>query len=438
MGAAVARGARRRPALQADLVAARLERPLALAVIACATVALLATRRPNDLHSPQLWAEDGGIFYTDAYNQGWLHALVLPYAGYLQLFPRLAFGFAQLLPFHLVPRAMNLLALACQAAPVVYLLSARGRTIVESLAVRLALVVVYLGLPLGETHGNVTNSQWYLAILSALMLLASAPTRRWVAGVEIAVVLVAGLSGPFSIALVPLAAYRWWRRRGRTEMSLLVATAGTAAVQVGVVVGNQLDGHLRTSGNLGASASRLALIVVDRVVIPAPLGQPGPLQTHVSGRPHAAVLAVLALGLAVAVCLWGLLRGGAAVRLFSVAATLELAGALRSPVTDPLRPWLAMIQSDSGGRYFLLPQLAFLAVLIVAVTTVRPPRVRTAVAAALLGVFLFGAVSNWRYAPYRQYDLHAQQATIDHAAPGSEILIPVNPGGDWKIDLHIH
>ncbi len=45
-------------------------------------------RRPDALFSAQPWAEDGGVFLTQAISNSW-GSLLIPYAGYLHTFPRL-------------------------------------------------------------------------------------------------------------------------------------------------------------------------------------------------------------------------------------------------------------------------------------------------------------------------------------------------------------
>jgi 23S rRNA (pseudouridine1915-N3)-methyltransferase len=61
----------------------------AMACAVLATIGLIVARRPDGIWNAQFWAEDGKTWYAQAYNEGALHALLLPAGGYLQSFSRL-------------------------------------------------------------------------------------------------------------------------------------------------------------------------------------------------------------------------------------------------------------------------------------------------------------------------------------------------------------
>jgi hypothetical protein len=69
----------------------------------------------------------------------------------------------------------------------------------------LLLASLYLLMPnTAELHANVTNSQWYLALAAFLIVISdAAPNRIWKAFDNV-LLLLSGLSGPFSIFLTPI------------------------------------------------------------------------------------------------------------------------------------------------------------------------------------------------------------------------------------------
>src|SRR5690349_287591 len=91
-------------------------------------VAALAvvSRRPDALLNPQFFAEDGNIWFADAYNQGWLRALAMTHTGYFQTLPRLGAALALAVPLQHAPLVMNLIGLLLQVAPAIFLLSRRA------------------------------------------------------------------------------------------------------------------------------------------------------------------------------------------------------------------------------------------------------------------------------------------------------------------------
>ena len=48
---------------------------------------IIFLRSPPTVLHPELWAEDGKVWFQDAYNQGWLTPLFHPQVGYLQTLP---------------------------------------------------------------------------------------------------------------------------------------------------------------------------------------------------------------------------------------------------------------------------------------------------------------------------------------------------------------
>ena len=106
----------------------------------------LFCRSPRLLTHAQFYAEDGTIWFAQAYNGGWLHSLTLPQAGYLNTMPRLAAGLALLVPLPWAPLVMVIVGMTGQALPVPILLSPRSRNL-ASLPTRMLLAALYVALP---------------------------------------------------------------------------------------------------------------------------------------------------------------------------------------------------------------------------------------------------------------------------------------------------
>ena len=64
--------------------------------VALSTVSLL--RQSGAPATNTIWAEDGAVFYSEALRHSFFGGLFTPYGGYLQLYPRLAFGLLRFLP----------------------------------------------------------------------------------------------------------------------------------------------------------------------------------------------------------------------------------------------------------------------------------------------------------------------------------------------------
>ncbi|MCG6203630.1 hypothetical protein LPW26_03180 [Rhodopseudomonas sp. HC1] len=180
-----------------------------------AALALLAVRTPDAFLNPQFWAEDGVIFWQQMADHGGWAAVQMPYAGYLHAAPRLTALVASLFDPAYAPR------LYASAAILLTLWSAAtAATCVEDQRLGFLLGVGLLLPPMadGEIFGNITNIQWLLAPTLALLLAAPPSINR------AAFAVVAGLSGPFSILIAPIAAVRAVIKRD-VVAALIVVTA---------------------------------------------------------------------------------------------------------------------------------------------------------------------------------------------------------------------
>ena len=200
--------------------------------------ALLLLRRPGSLLHPQFWAEDGTLFFQEAFNQGFWSTILQPASGYLHSFPRLVAGFSLLFPMEQAPLVFNLAAFAIQLIPALYLLSPRMASVIPSFSSQAAAALVYIALPASyETHVNLTNSHWHLALMAVCILVAQPATEPRFRALETFMVALFSLTGPFSILFLPLLAPRLlWVVKGarpiRSQIVSVVIAAG-ALIQLG-------------------------------------------------------------------------------------------------------------------------------------------------------------------------------------------------------------
>jgi hypothetical protein len=220
-----------------------------LPVLGLVFLVILFLRHPAGILDANLWGEDGWVWYPDAYSMGF-RCLLIPHTGYLQTISRLGGLVAQLVPLLWAPTVMAVIALVVQSMPPLLLLSRRFDIIWPSYWSRLLFAFVYIALPNSfETFGNLTNSQWYLAILSFLVVVSVTP--RGLAGriTDSLALIISGLSGPFCLMLTPIAIWAWWQDRRADRLLRLAVTLGASAVQLSMLV--QTMGQARPAGSLG-------------------------------------------------------------------------------------------------------------------------------------------------------------------------------------------
>src|SRR3954469_12775577 len=132
--------------------------PLLIVSFLLAALAVIS-RRPDAISNPQFFAEDGNVWFAEAYNYGWARALAITHTGYFQTLPRLGAALALAVPLQHAPLVMNLVGLVLQVAPVVFLLSARAERWAP-LRIRVLMALAYLALPnISELDVSIMEAQ---------------------------------------------------------------------------------------------------------------------------------------------------------------------------------------------------------------------------------------------------------------------------------------
>lgn len=403
--------------------------PLVFAVGCIVTFA----RAPSVLLHPQLWAEDGAVFFQGAYNQGWHTPLLHAQAGYLQSFSRLVADSALLLPLTWLPAFFAGVALVVQVLPAVFVASRRLERAVPDRRVRILLAAVYLVIPnSSEVNVKLTNAQWHLAVLAVLVVLAAPATG--VAGriFDVAAIVLSGLTGPFVLSLVVIAVLVYLRRRQIWTLVLGAVILTTAALQVY---------ELMTSprppvGTLGATAPRLIEVLGGRLIGTTVLGTATSTSTWFTG--HLLLCSSLLLAGVVPVIVLAVWRGPFELKMFNLWAVLVLAGSLASPLASLHGLQWQVLIGDPGGRYWLFPSLALLADLIWAAGLLRSRRViGVAAVAVLVVVVALGAREDFRYPTITGPSWPAQVSRFKQAATNSSFTFQILPSG-WTMTLRRH
>lgn len=390
---------------------------------------LLLSRRPDAFLNPQFYAEDGRVWYADAYNYGVLYSLITPEAGYYQTISRIVAIISLLVPLVFAPAIFNFAAIAIKAIVVNFLVSSRMSELVPSFGYRLAIAFVYIALPhSSETHGNLTNVQWHLALLAFLVIVA--PPKGTIGKVfDVVVVAVSAVSGPFCLLLLPVAAIRLVKRRERWNATLLVILAIGSAIQLSALLTTERPSRQP----LGASFALGQGIVAGHWFVSAILGERwhGWLIRNSAWNVGAAIVVNL-IGFAAIV--WAWISSKLELRLLLVFALLIVVGALISPASSSEVPqWTAMWMAGNGSRYWLVPIFSFFVVLLFLSSRDAPGAWVRYAAAIVLVASLIGIVSDWRYPRFKDLEFTKHAAAFQNAPSGQEVTVPINP--DWEMRL---
>jgi len=388
-------------------------------------VAALFTRRPDMLLHPQFYAEDGRVWYADAYNLHWLSSLTLQVGGYLNTLPRLVAGLTLLFPFHYAPLIMNLFGIAIGALPVPVVLSARCRTW-GTLPMRMVMAAISIAMPsTQEIHVVLTNAQWHFAVLEMLILFA-APPATWLGRLsDILVLGIGSVSGPFPVLMLPLVLIFLWRRRQPWSLVL----AGILAVGAGVQVFTYMHAGRQLAGPLGANLQMVPRMIGGDVILCSILGP-----HNFYKFPWPLLMAPLIFGLIVVVS--SLLAARLSLRLLIVFTSAFLVAALHNPavLADPTK-WDSVLRIVNS-RYWYYPMLTFLWSATYCGFSAQQRMLRIA-GCCVLAALPIGMVDNWRYPPFPDENFSYYARLVEQARPGQRIVIPLFPQG-WSMTLVKH
>jgi hypothetical protein len=391
--------------------------------------AVIVSRRPEAVFHAQFWAEDGAVWYADAYNSGWSAALFRAFFGYLEIFPRLGASLALLVPFSFAPLVLNLMAICMQALPTNLLLSSRS-SVWGSIRYRVLMGAMYLSLPnCWEIDATITNSQWLLALIAVLLVVSTRPRSAAGRLLDLCAFSLCGLSGPFCIFLFPIALFLAWKHRDRWRWIEVGVLAACCSVQLW----NLLNGGLssRPHLSLGAGPVMLARLLAGQVYL-------GTLLGSTAQPPH--------LGLGWLIALIGIAAGGTALviacflqsplpmRLFLLFSAMLLAASLIAPALGTLTgvtAWQGMI-IGAGARYWFFPTLAFAWTILWCFH--GRSRVLKSASAFLLCIMCFGVALRWRHTAFRDMHFADYARKFDDAPAGTAVVIPENPEG-WSLRL---
>ena len=392
---------------------------------------LLAAKDSQNLLRAEFYGEDGPAWYKQAYELGWA-CLTVPWAGYLNTLQRLVALASLPLPLAWAPAVFNLAAFAVQAGTLLLLVSGRMEQAWPRRGARVLLALLIVLMPAAlETTGNLTNAHTNSALLCFLVLAAAAPAGKGAWLFDTAVLAIGSLSGPFCVFLLPFAAHQWWRRREPAHLLRLgLVLAGVAAQALAYLLGEP-----RASPPLGATLVLLFKLIA-LIPLEATLG--ARLSLKLAGTALWSAPLAIALGsatLAVFAAAWR--AGPLLLRHFLLLSALLFAAALARPLVDAAQPaWPVMANSPpAGGRYYLLPLIAWYAALF-ALAARWPARQGRPVGLLLLCTCLLAIPADW---PRWHGDAHdafqAQAAVFEHLPPGSPWQAAIRPYGGWQLVL---
>lgn len=336
-----------------------MTRAFSVLLVVLAGVATVLRSPELLLDSPRLWAEEGRVYLSDALNRDPAVALTNAHMGYYSLSANAAAALAaHTVDLENAPFVTAWIALLLQLAPVVVIATSAARPWGTPLRKAVAIALL-LAVAQGEVWLNTVNSQFFLAIGAALILVetvegGAAVCNCWGRRVLLA---LAGLSGVLPAFLSPLWLWAAWRSRAPEAWIRVVIVGVCAGLQLFVAVGSISEGAERTDNRLhGVSVGTAGAVIGARLVV-EPLAGSDPaaaigdwfIDLHDGGGwlyhgIGAAVIAAIVFGLTRA-------ARGSSTSMLPVSAGLVVTGSLIASWGAPEE----LIRAGHNTRYVVFP-----------------------------------------------------------------------------------
>lgn len=392
-------------------------------------LAALLSRRPDVFLNPQFWAEDGRNWYADAYNYGFFHSVATPEAGYLQTFSRLIASISTQFPLEYAPTFFNCVALIVQLTVAVFILSPRLAPLMPRMRWRAVLAFLYIAMPHSfEIYGNVTNSQWHLALLTLLIILAKPAETQAGKLFDLSVLALSVLSGPFCILLLPIAGIKYIVRREKGLIPILGFLTAGAVLQATAL----LTSVRPVQPDLGADVWLLFEIAGRHLFLGPIIG--GKLYARSEAWPVVQTLMLIVANTAgIGLLIYAARTASLELRLFMLFCLIIVAAALYSPaVASQPGQWRVIAENNTAIRYWFIPTVCAYFLLLNMVAGKVPSLVRGVALAAIL-LIPAGLFADWRHPAFVDLDFAAHARRFDELSPGTTAEIPINP--NWRMTL---
>lgn len=176
---------------------------------------LLLFRNPSVFINPQPWAEDMSIFLRQEYNTGFPKTPFTLHAGYMELLPRIIAWIALKFDMSGAMMVMNWAVLLIKL--LTFYLIYKSREITSNL-IKISLIAYMVLVPFaGEVYNNVTNLQWWLIYLMAIVIIRHETSTSGMI-FSSCVLILTGLTGVNSVIFAVPCAYLMLKIRTRDSI----------------------------------------------------------------------------------------------------------------------------------------------------------------------------------------------------------------------------
>ncbi len=210
-------------------------------------MAIMALRFPALVEGGHFTAEDGRVFFAEAWSLPLWESLLTPYAGYFHLLPRILAELLSPLPLVWLPATYSLISLGLTAGTLSVFYLPGFRALVKLDGNRLGVCLLLGIAPHAENLGFLFGLHWYLAFALTLFLVMEPPTGRVGYRVLLLVSILIIWSSPSAFVLVPLILWKWINAQDKRTRFFLLSLLVNLGLVFGFVLVFRIQGEDRTA-----------------------------------------------------------------------------------------------------------------------------------------------------------------------------------------------
>lgn len=378
-------------------------------------------RQKDHFWNPQFWAEDGTIFFANAYNEG-LKSIFEPYNGYLHLYPRIVAISVEIfnIPYTYAPHFYKLSWFFVSFIIVYYIFFQLEYDNIKSTALATILFIVPVN---NDIIMAICNAHWVLSLIPILIVSTNPIKKNSTRIITNALLVIVGLSTINIAFMWPLFLLRLYFYRNKDSYIHFIVITFVTFLQ-GIF-------FLLTASNRlypGTSFTVHDYAVVLSKFFFFPLS----ITNNISSSYRLATL-YLFLILVLLILVYIIYSSYINKRfftLFSVLASIFMIGA---SIYGTKNVNLAISPLGGGGRYFFIPTVAF----AWAILGMRRNYSIASIKYLLFTYYILFMITflNSRHSPLNPYIDYRWKEHAKKINTQEEMIIPINPPG-WNIYLH--
>ena len=209
---------------------------MASVAIFCALACIVLLRVPEVTYPGRFLAEEGTIYFREAYAHAPARVFLTANLGYYSLYNKIAaVAAAHSVPLEHAPVVTGVFAFVAQMIPFALILFSAFEGLSSTWRKAIACLLVLLVQPNQEVWLNTINSQFFFCVSCGLILVSRATSTRWHV-FRLCILAMAGLTGVVSCLLLPLFVVSYGRSRSSQRLHETIVLGVATAIQAMVVL----------------------------------------------------------------------------------------------------------------------------------------------------------------------------------------------------------